>query len=258
MNHTTVEKLFGLIGYPLSHSFSKGYFAKKFENEGTNNCFYDAFPLENIDLLPQLITTNPNLVGLNVTIPYKQAVIPFLDELEDSAAAIGAVNTIKIQGGKLIGYNTDVYGFEQSLMPIINNKFPISADSKQTLKSLVLGTGGAAKAVFYILQKNNLHPTYVSRTKKDRQFTYTDLDKNIIDNHQIIINTTPLGMSPNTETCPDLPYHFLNDNHVLYDLVYNPAVTLFLEKGEERGSTIKNGLDMLHLQAEKAWDIWQS
>lgn len=252
-SNNQIIKLYGLIGYPLSHSFSKGYFAKKFEKEGITDCFYDNFPLENIDLFPQLLVANPNFVGLNVTIPYKQQVIPFLDELDESAAAIGAVNTIKFQDGKLIGFNTDVYGFEQSLLPIINKKY----SKKEQLKSLVLGTGGAAKAIFYILKKNNLNPIYVSRTSKPNQFTYSDLDENIIEKYQIIINTTPLGMSPKVDTCPDLPYELLTENHVLYDLVYNPEVTLFLQKGLEQGATIKNGLEMLHLQAEKAWEIWQ-
>jgi shikimate dehydrogenase len=255
-NQTT--KLYGLIGYPLSHSFSKGYFTKKFEKAGITDCFYDNFPLENIDLLPQLIATNPNLAGLNVTIPYKQQVIPFLDELHESAAAVGAVNTIKFQDGKLIGFNTDVYGFEQSLLPIINKKYDQKYDKKTPLKSLVLGTGGAAKAIFYILKKNNLNPTYVSRTKKQNQLIYSHLDKAIIDENQIIINTTPLGMSPKIDTCPDLPYELLTENHILYDLVYNPEVTLFLEKGLQQGATVKNGLEMLHLQAEKAWEIWQA
>ncbi|MFK7947289.1 MAG: shikimate dehydrogenase [Saprospiraceae bacterium] len=245
--------LYGLIGYPLSHSFSKGYFAKKFEKEGIENCFYDSFPLENIDLLPQLLAANPNFVGINVTLPYKQQVIPFLDELDENAAAIGAVNTIKFQDGKLIGFNTDVYGFEQSLLPIINKKYT----EKTSLKSLVLGTGGAAKAIFYILKKNNLNPTFVSRTAKPNQLTYKDLNKEIIDESQIIINTTPLGMSPNIDTCPDLPYELLTNNHILYDLVYNPEVTLFLQKGFDQKATIKNGLEMLHLQAEKSWEIWQ-
>lgn len=254
MKHNTIEKLFGLIGYPLSHSFSKGYFAKKFENEGITNCFYEAFPLEKIDMLPQLIAANPNLVGLNVTIPYKEAVIPFLDELDESAAAIGAVNTIKIQDGKLIGFNTDVYGFDQSLRPIIDSKYR----SISTLKSLVLGTGGAAKAVYHRLQKNGWNPTYVSRKRDENVLTYSDINEEIIEEHQIIINTTPLGMSPNTDTCPAIPYSLLTEKHTLYDLVYNPTKTLFLEKGEEQGATIKNGLEMLHLQAEKAWEVWQS
>lgn len=253
MNTQTFKHLYGLIGYPLSHSFSKGYFAKKFEKEGIKDSFYDSFPLENIDLFPQLLAENPNFNGINVTIPYKQQVIPFLDELDKNAAAIGAVNTIKFQDGKLIGFNTDVYGFEQSLLPIINQKY----DKKTTLKSLVLGTGGAAKAIFYILKKNHLNPTFVSRTPKPNQLTYSDLDKNIIDESQIIINTTPLGMSPKIDTCPDLPYELLTNNHILYDLVYNPEITLFLQKGKEQGATIKNGLEMLHLQAEKAWEIWQ-
>ena len=249
-----MKHLYGLIGFPLSHSFSKGYFAKKFEKEGITDCFYDSFPLESIDLFPQLLADNPNFAGINVTIPYKQQVIPFLDELEESAAAIGAVNTIKFQDKKLIGFNTDVYGFEQSLLPIVRQKY----SENEQVSSLVLGTGGAAKAIFYILKKNNLNPTFVSRTAKPNHLTYKDLNKTIIDENQIIINTTPLGMSPKVDACADLPYELLTENHILYDLVYNPEVTLFLQKGLDQKATIKNGLEMLHLQAEKSWEIWQS
>lgn len=254
MNNQTIKQLFGLIGYPLSHSFSKRYFAQKFEKAGITDKFYDLFPLENIDLFPQLLVNNPNFAGINVTIPYKEQVLPFLDEIEADAAAIGAVNTIKFQDGKLIGFNTDVYGFEQSLLPLLNQKY----DSQQSLKALVLGTGGASKAVVHALKKLNIEPVYVSRTAGDNQFIYSDLTKEIIEKHLIIVNTTPLGMSPNVDTCPNIPYEFLTENHLLYDLVYNPEITMFLQQGLDKKATIKNGLEMLHFQAEKAWEIWNN
>ncbi len=246
-------KLYGLIGYPLSHSFSKKYFAEKFENEGINDCFYDLFPLESIHFFPKLLEDNPNLMGLNVTIPYKEQIIPFLDKLEDSAAEIGAVNTIRFESGKTVGFNTDVYGFEQSILPIIHQKYA----PNESLKALILGTGGASKAVFYALSKNNILPTYISRIPSANQLTYSDLTSKNINDYSIIVNTTPLGMSPNIETCPMLPYHLLTERHLLYDLVYNPEISTFLQKGMEQKASIKNGLEMLHLQAEKAWDIWK-
>lgn len=244
------QKLFGLIGYPLSHSFSKKYFAQKFEKEGISNCQYENFPLKTIAEFPDLLKQQAHLVGLNVTIPYKQLVIPFLDQLDESARAVGAVNTIKIQNRQLIGYNTDVYGFEQSLKIILEQKYAPS----ETLNALILGTGGAAKAVAFILKKLGIIFKYVSRTPKANQLAYTQLKT--LEHYPIIINTTPLGMSPNIHTLPKLPYHTLSDQHLLYDLVYNPVVTAFLQQGLERGASIKNGLEMLHLQAEKAWEIW--
>ena len=252
MNSLYREAILGLIGYPLSHSFSKKYFTKKFENEGISNCSYELFPIEKIELLPQLIRSQPNLVGLNVTIPYKEMVQAYLDEIDASAALVGAVNTIKIQTGKLKGFNTDVYGFECSLLQKLKE---IGLDI-YNLKALILGTGGAAKAVAYVLKKLHINYQYVSR-KKDKAFlTYQAIDASIINQYHLIINTTPLGMSPQTDNCPNLPYHVLSPQHLLYDLVYNPPLTLFLKKGIEQKSHIKNGLEMLHLQAEKAWDIW--
>jgi shikimate dehydrogenase len=240
-------KQLGLIGYPLSHSFSKKYFADKFINEKIDGYHYDLFPLENIQKLLDLLKDKPNLVGLNVTIPYKEQVIPFLDELSKSAKGIGAVNTIIIENGKLKGYNTDSYGFEISL--------------KQFLKpyhkhALILGTGGAAKAVQYVLEQLGIGYKYVSRTPNEEQFAYTELDETILQKYKVIINTTPLGMYPKAHQCPAIPYNFLTSEHLLYDLVYNPAVSLFLENGKARGAAIKNGLEMLHLQAEGAWSIW--
>jgi shikimate dehydrogenase len=247
-------KNFGLIGHPLSHSFSKKYFAAKFEKENITACFYDLFPIPKVQDFLQLFEEKSNLVGLNVTIPYKEEVIPFLDELDAEAAAVGAVNTIKNQNGKLIGFNTDIYGFEQSILPIINKKYK----KIDGLKALVLGTGGASKAVVYILKKHGIEPILVSRTLGENQLAYAELSSEIIDSHLIIVNTTPLGTAPNIETCPDIPYQFLTAEHFLFDLVYNPAVTTFLQKGLAQQATIKNGSDMLELQAEKAWEIWNA
>lgn len=245
-------KNYGLIGYPLSHSFSKKYFAEKYVTEGITDCFYDLFPLENINQFPQLLTQIEGLVGLNVTIPYKEQVLPFLDEIDTDAAAIGAVNTIKITNGKLKGFNTDVYGFGQSLLPILNNKY----NSNLKLKALILGTGGASKAVLYALNKLGIETKFVSRNPQNNQFSYDDLTETIITSHQIIVNTTPLGMSPKINSFPNIPYSFLTKNHLLYDLVYNPKISAFLQKGLDKEATIKNGLEMLHLQAEKSWEIW--
>lgn len=248
-----MKNVFGLIGYPLTHSFSKKYFTQKFEEENIPDCKYELFPLAKIEDIEDLIAAQPNLKGLNITIPYKEVVIPFLDELDEGAAAIGAVNTIKFVDGKRIGYNTDVYGFQGSLKALIDTKYT----KNQPLKALILGTGGASKAIAYAFKQLDISYTYVSRTAKPQQFTYAELNKSILQTHQIIVNTTPLGTSPNTDACPNLPYQFLTKNHLLYDLVYNPAVTLFLQKGLDKGATIKNGLEMLHGQAEKSWAIWR-
>ena len=241
---------YGLIGYPLSHSFSKKYFSDKFELEGIENHSYNLFPIEHIDDLPMLLSSFADLRGLNVTIPYKEYVLDFLDEIDDAAAAIGAVNTISIIDGKLKGYNTDVYGFEISLSKLIG-KAKIN-------QALILGTGGASKACAYVLKKLEIPFKYVSRTKKLGQLTYPELSEQIIDDYQLIINTTPLGTFPNEHTSPDIPYNNLSSKHYLYDLVYNPQVSQFLNRGKERGAAIKNGLEMLHLQAEKAWEIWNT
>lgn len=242
-------RLFGLIGYPLSHSFSKQYFTKKFEQEEITECRYDLFPLKTINELPVLIRSNPDLEGLNVTIPYKKQVLSFLD---DSCIPDGlhACNCINITGGKLIGYNTDVTGFEKSLQPMLKSFHK---------KALVLGNGGATGAVVHVLRKLRIEFDIVSRKKHNGSaFVYKDVDKKLLEESSIIINTTPLGMYPDTDTCPDIPYRFISDKHLLYDLVYNPAKTLFLQKGEERGATIKNGEEMLKLQAEESWRIWNS
>ncbi len=242
---------FGLIGYPLSHSFSKKYFTKKFEDHGITDASYDLFPIQLIDDLPKLILDNSELNGLNVTIPYKEQVIPLLDGLDPAAERIGAVNTIKIADGKLYGYNTDYHGFKDSLVKWIGpNTHPE--------KALILGTGGASKAVKAVLDDLNIRYQLVSRIPSDDCLTYDDLSSspNHLLSSSLIINTTPLGMSPDIESAPDLPYDQLTESHFLFDLVYNPLITSFMEKGIEKKCWVKNGLEMLHGQAEKAWEIW--
>jgi shikimate dehydrogenase len=238
---------FGLIGYPLSHSFSKEYFAEKFQRDDITDCNYEVFPLEKIQDFVGLCEQHKNLVGLNVTIPYKERIIPFLEELNDEAAAIGAVNTISFAGGKKIGFNTDCYGFEMSLEPLLKS-YHTSA--------LILGTGGASKAVEYVLKKLGISFQYVSRHESANAIRYDALDERIILHSTLIINTTPLGMYPNIENSPDIPYGFITDKHLLYDLIYNPEETQFLKEGKKRGAQTKNGLEMLYLQAEKSWKIW--
>ena len=237
---------FGLIGRNISYSFSKSYFADKFINENIVDAVYNVFDLQQIDEVEKVFATE-GLVGFNVTIPYKQEIIPFLDELSPEAKAIGAVNTVLIKNGKRIGHNTDCYGFHHSILPLLDSHHK---------KALVLGNGGAAKAVFYILDELNIAYKIVSRTTLENQFTYDDLDEEIISQHQIIINCSPVGTFPNIENAPLLPYQFILEKHLLYDLIYNPPVTKFLENGQNNGAKIKNGHEMLVLQAEKAWKIW--
>jgi shikimate dehydrogenase len=242
-------RLFGLIGYPLSHSFSKKYFSEKFEKEEITECRYDLFPVKTIEELPILIQKHPELEGLNITIPYKKKVFALLD-ISHIPDGIDACNCINITDGKLAGYNTDVTGFEKSLKPLLKTYHK---------KALVLGNGGATAAVIYVLRKLNIKFEIVSRKRHSGSaFTYGDLDKSIMTESTLIINTTPLGMFPETDTCPDIPYQYIAEKHLLYDLVYNPAKTLFLQKGEERGATIENGEEMLVLQAEESWRIWNS
>jgi shikimate dehydrogenase len=256
-------RCFGLIGYPLSHSFSRKYFKEKFINENLEAHFYQNFPLQEIHEFENILVQNPDLLGLNVTIPYKLDIIPFLDELDETAQAVGAVNTIKIKrlttgenlaGLKnnffLKGYNTDVYGFEMSIRPLLQpNHF----------KALILGTGGASKAVEYVLKKLGISYLIVSRNPKgDGQVGYKDLNATAVTGFPFIINTSPVGTSPNVDACPDIPYEHLTAANFLYDLVYNPDETLFLKKGKEKGAITQNGLSMLKLQAEKAWEIWNS
>ncbi len=241
-------RLFGLIGYPLSHSFSEKYFAKKFAEEGINDCRYELFPIESIEQLPILLRANPELAGINVTIPYKKQVLRYLDSMEAIPSQLGACNCIHIRNRKLFGYNTDWTGFEQSLSPLLQ---------AHHTKALVLGNGGATAAVVFVLQKLAIDYAIVSRSMHNGSiYTYNDLTEKIIRENTLIINTTPLGMYPNPNASPDIPYQFLTSKHLLYDLLYNPARTLFLKKGEEQGATIKNGDEMLVLQAEESWRIW--
>lgn len=241
---------YGLIGKKLGHSFSKRYFTEKFSHEGISGAVYELYELPTIAELPKLLQQEPELVGLNVTVPYKEEVIPYLDELDEAAARIGAVNTIKITAGKTKGYNTDYIGFRTSL----ERFYPATT---QKGKALVLGSGGAAKAVCAALQDLGINYTILSRSPQPGQLTYNELTPAHLQQFQLIINTTPLGMCPDTEKCPDLPYKALLPSHYLYDLVYNPEDTLFLKKGQTAGAQTINGLEMLYGQAEAAWQIWQ-
>lgn len=239
--------LYGLIGFPLSHSFSQRYFTEKFLREGIPDCRYELFPIDQMDAFPALWEMHADLKGVNVTIPYKEKVIPYLSSLSDVVQKTGACNCIKKTSKGLVGYNTDVIGFEQVLL---RNLKPIHR------KALVLGTGGAAKAVQYVLHKNGIAFMDVSRHAGPGKMTYSELDKNLMRDHLLIVNTTPLGMYPQTNSAPDIPYELLTGDHFLFDLVYNPAKTLFLERGEAKGSFIQNGADMLAIQAEESWRIW--
>ena len=248
-------KTYGLIGHRLGYSFSKGFFTEKFEKEGLTDHEYVNFELDSISEFPGIFDKNPHIAGLNCTIPYKQEIMAYLDEIDEEAAKVGAVNTVKItataNGTKLKGFNTDIYGFENSLMPLLNEKHK---------KALILGTGGASKAIKHILNKNGIG--YLSASIEpelfDKEIRYEQIDENVIGEHLIIINATPLGTFPKVDVCPPIPYEAISPNHVLFDLVYNPEETLFLKKGKEKGATTKNGLEMLHLQAKKAWEIWNA
>lgn len=244
----TIRKRFGLLGRNISYSFSKGYFTEKFNNENFEGCTYENFDIPEITAFPEIIKKNPDLKGLNVTIPYKEAVIPYLDKLSKKATEIGAVNTIKItKKGKLKGYNTDYYGFMKSLEPLLQPHHK---------KALILGTGGASKGVAYALKELGILYTFVSRNEKENAIGYDRINATTFDNYQIIINSTPVGTSPNTEAFPLIPYEYFTEKHIAYDLIYNPAKTQFLKKAKEHGAQIKNGQDMLIFQAEKAWKIW--
>lgn len=260
-------KHYGLIGYPLSHSFSKKYFTEKFEREHITDSVYHLFPLEDIHDLPKLLAAHPDLCGLNVTVPHKISILKYLDWVEEDARAAGAVNCIRVSAEspvmaafsgevgvkghdfRLEGYNTDIYGFEMSIKPLLN-------DDRD--KALVLGDGGAARAVKCVLENLGITYKVVTRKPCGDNILFSDLKPHHIKQHPIIINTTPLGTSPNVDECPPIPYEAITEDHLLYDLVYNPEKTLFLKKGEERGATIKNGYEMLLLQAEKGWEIWTS
>ncbi|MBO9673612.1 MAG: shikimate dehydrogenase [Sphingobacteriaceae bacterium] len=244
-------KTYGLIGYPLSHSFSKKYFTEKFLNEGIADHQYELFPIEDIQSLPDLLKENPSLCGLNVTIPHKVSVLCYLNEVDEAAEQIGAVNCISIKSFEnenyLKGYNTDAYGFEASLSPLLG---------PQHTKALVFGDGGAAKAVKYVLEKLNIEYRIVVRKPVEGAILYNEVTPGILASYKLLINTTPLGMSPNIDTFPPIDYSQLGPEHLAYDLVYNPLETSFLAKAAEGGAAIKNGLEMLYKQAEKAWAIW--
>ena len=243
------QRLFGLLGRDISYSFSSGYFKEKFAELKLTNHQYQNFDIDSIQRFPELINQTKTLSGMNVTIPYKEEVIPFLDEIDSEAKEIGAVNTIKfLENGKLKGFNTDVFGFLNSIKPLLE---------KRHTKALILGTGGASKAVAFALQKLQIDFKFVSRNPSaEKEISYINLSEEIIISHTIIINCTPLGTFPETDLCPEIPYQFITSKHVLFDLIYNPSKTAFLKKGKEKGAKIKNGLEMLQLQAEKSWEIW--
>jgi len=258
-------KQYGLIGYPLSHSFSKKYFTEKFERENIEDHEYQLYELENLSDFPELLQANPGLCGLNVTVPHKIGVMYYLDYVHPDAKEIDAVNCIRITAEspiaaafsgevgiqdkefRLEGFNTDAYGFEMSLKPLLQ---------PHHVRALILGTGGASRAVKHVLSKLNIYSRLVSRESDGDRLTYQDLTPEIISQYQLIINTTILGMAPNIDKCPDIPYEAIAPGHVLYDLIYNPEETLFLQKGREQGAVTKNGAEMLVLQAEKSWEIW--
>lgn len=246
-------RTFGLIGFPLSHSFSKGYFTDKFEKEGITNCQYLNFEMEDVEVgISKVLEESEGAIkGFNVTIPHKQNVLPLLSDIDPAARAIGAVNVIKVlPNGSLKGYNSDYYGFKLSVEKLLAGD--------QQLKALVLGTGGASKAVIQALKDLDIPFQYVSRNEGPNILSYTDLNIQTIKSHRLLINTTPLGMHPNVDGKPNLPYEGIGDNHYLYDLIYNPSVTAFMQEGLDKGAKTENGLDMLHLQAEKSWEIWNS
>jgi shikimate dehydrogenase len=260
-------KKYGLIGFPLSHSFSKKYFTEKFEKLHITDAQYDLYPIEHIKDLQDMLDKHPDMRGLNVTIPHKVSVLKYLDWVEHDAKQAGAVNCIRViaespilasflgevgvngHDFRLEGFNTDIYGFEMSLRPLISENYE---------SAMVLGDGGAAKAVKCVLDNLGINMTVVTRKPHPGNILFKDLKPHHIKNNKLIINTTPLGTAPNFDECPDIPYEFITPEHLLYDLIYNPEKTLFLKKGEEQGARIKNGYEMLTLQAEKSWDIWNS
>lgn len=245
-------KKLGLIGYPVGHSYSKKFFGEKFDKEHITDWDYELYPIEKIERLKSFLKEHPELVGFNVTVPYKVAVMNYLDEIDPEALIIGSVNTVKmIEEGhhkKLKGYNTDVYGFEKSIKPLL---------PPGPCRALILGTGGSARAVKFVLRNLNIPYTSVSRHRHDTRIQYEDINESTIREHNIIINTTPVGMFPDVEAYPNIPYQYIGPNHLLFDLIYNPEETVFLKKGREQGAKTKNGLEMLLLQSDKCWEIWR-
>lgn len=246
-------KKYGLIGFPLTHSFSKRFFTEKFEKENSE-ALYENFEIEDISWFPEVVRNNPELIGLNVTIPHKQAVIPFLNELDEAAEVVGAVNTVKISrmgdNIHLKGFNTDTWGFETSLKPLLKDYHK---------KALILGTGGASKAIKYVLKKLGIDFISASIEElQEKEMRYEDIDEKMMAERLLIINATPLGTYPKVETSPPIPYEFLTEKHLLFDLVYNPEITRFMEKGKARSAAVKNGYEMLEQQALKSWEIWNT
>jgi len=239
---------YGLIGFPLGHSFSRGFFTEKFAREGID-AEYVNFEIPDASMLLDVIRDNPELRGLNVTLPHKQAVIPLLDELSDEAKEIGAVNVIRVRDGKLKGFNSDIIGFTESIKPLLQPWHK---------KALVLGTGGASKAICIGLKRLGIEWTYVSRTPREGMLTYSDLTAEVMQQYMVIVNCSPVGMFPKTGEAPNIPYELLTPKHLLYDLVYNPEETLFMQKGRAQDAIVKNGLEMLHLQAIASWEFWHS
>ncbi len=243
-------RTFGLIGFPLSHSFSQKFFTEKFERENITNCQYLLFPIKHVNQMMEIMERYPSLCGLNVTIPHKINVIPYLDEVDEAADAIGAVNCIVVTSGQkpfFKGYNTDVYGFSESLKPLLK---------PQHKKALVFGNGGAAQAVKYALTQLGITYLAVARNSMRGTIPYSAVTNKILEKYNLLINTTPLGMSPNLNSYPPIPFNALTEKHLVYDLVYNPQETIFLTKAKFHGAIIKNGLEMLYLQAEHSWEIW--
>lgn len=241
------NKRYGLVGKDIAYSFSRSYFAEKFQKEGIDNCTYENFDLKSIDVIKTVLKMQ-NLGGLNVTIPYKEAILPYIDHLSEDAKIIGAVNTVRILAdGTVEGHNTDTYGFKAALLRQWKD---------HTDKALILGTGGASKAVHYVLQQMNIEPLFVSRNPKEGQITYKQIDSALMQSHKLIINCTPIGTHPDIDQAPQIPYDLIDSGHFLFDLIYNPEVTLFLAEGKNKEATIQNGHFMLEQQAEKSWNIW--
>ncbi len=241
-------KVYGLVGKNIAYSFSKKYFTERFANTNAIDCIYENFDLQSIEDFPKLIQDNPNIVGLNVTIPYKETIISYLDSLSKKASQIGAVNVIRFtKKGKLKGYNSDYFGFKKSLKPLLE------AHHK---RALILGTGGASKAVSFALEELDITFSFASREDRKNTITYDRINETTFDNFQIIINCTPIGTSPNVKEFPTIPYHYFTEKHIAFDLVYNPEETQFLKKAKQKGAITKNGMSMLVFQAEKAWKIW--
>ncbi len=240
-----MKKQFGLVGRNIDYSFSRKYFTEKFQKLDLKNNEYVNFDIDDISDFQNLDLSN--VKGLNVTIPYKKEIIPFLNDVDIEAREVGAVNTIKMVEGKMVGYNTDIYGFQKSIEPLLQ---------KHHKRALILGTGGASQAVAYVFRKLKVPYLFVSRRSNEGMIEYSQLNKQLLEEYQIIVNCTPLGTFPDVERCPNIPYEYLTVNHLLYDLIYNPAETSFLKKGKEKGAKIKNGYEMLVFQAEKSWEIW--